>query len=236
MLLCRRCPEVLRETVRFGSRRTVTRSPTPTQSRRVVLRSDRWLGPSNLRARPRGTRRSCRTFPSASIAICLITMSSAASSRTASKTATAPLEAAAQMSPRTVLLRRWRSRKADGLRNTSDPTAPAYDGLGDAGYVTITGMAKTWSEIHRRRTVHDRSAGAARVYLGRPSRLHRKGRNTTGDSSRLLLDRRPGRDPSATTSPKVTALSARPDVALNRPFRDRRMRAPRPPRRFDGPY
>jgi hypothetical protein len=121
-------------------------------------------------------------------------MSSAASSRTTSKTATAPLEAAAQMSPRTVLLRRWRSRKADGLRNTSDRTAPAYDGLGDADYVTITGMAKTWSEKHRRRTVHDRSAGAARVYLGRPSRLHRKGRNTTGDSSRLLLDRRPGRD------------------------------------------
>ena len=41
-----------------------------------------------------------------------------------------------------------------------------------------------------------------------------EGRDTAGDSGRVLLDRRPGRDLHGPTSPKVAALSARPDVAL----------------------
>jgi hypothetical protein len=59
------------------------------------------------------------------------------------------------------------------------------------------------------------AARAARVHLNRPARLHRERRNTAGDSGRILLDRRAIRDLDGDDRPKVTALSARPDVALS---------------------
>src|SRR5207244_9086871 len=67
---------------------------------------------------------------------------------------------------------------------------------------------------YRRRTVHDRRAGAARLHVCRPPRLHREGRNTAGDSSGFFWTGDQVVITTATTSRKVTALAARPDVAL----------------------
>jgi hypothetical protein len=119
MFSCQRCPEVLRRTVRFWSRGTwliLYSDAEQARSAAVV----RWLGRSSLRARPRGTPRNSRTFPSASIAIYLITMSSAAchgpprnrhrdpSRLPLRRVRMRSLEAAAQMSPHAVRLQHGR--------------------------------------------------------------------------------------------------------------------------------
>jgi hypothetical protein len=58
-----------------------------------------------------------------------------------------------------------------------------------SGYEDAHGAARD-----RRRAVHARRAGVAHVHVGGPPRLRRRGRSTAGDSGRILLDRRSGRD------------------------------------------
>jgi hypothetical protein len=74
-------------------------------------------------------------------------------------------------------------------------TASADHGLGDAGLGTVTGRAKHGTTRHRRPTVHNRRAGAARVDLGRPPCLYPQGTQTPRVIPvGFFSDRRPGRD------------------------------------------